>query len=537
MTAINQIYALDDVQRVSCPEDIKFIVIDLFCGAGGTTTGITQARNGNGNPIAIVAACVNHDSDAIDSHWANHPEVLHYEEDIRTLPISPLVELINKYRSAYPSAKIVLWASLECTNFSKAKGGQSRDADSRTLANSLFRYIGSLDPDYVMIENVKEFLAWGPLDDQGKPISMNKGEDFEHWRKIIKAVGGYHDEWATINSADLGAVTSRDRLFGCFAKIGLEIFWPEQTHDKHGRNGLPKWLPVKPLLWLEDEGTSIFERDKPLVDNTLKRLISGMEKYHNDPACVIKNYGGHPQSKSVSIDKPLGSITTKDSHSLAFIMKYNSLSSKGKHIAPSINAPMPVITTQNRLGVAFMYKYYGSGKNIHTLNSPAGTITTKDRMGICWLDKQYSGKHNHQSLGVPSGTIMVSDKHQLATAIIYNPSHGGHFMHPDQPCPTIIARQDKAPLYIVRADYGFGDITKRWVKKTDSPVMIKLKRMMFIFGIYDVKTRMLYSEELKVIQGFPKDYKLVNGSTAAKKGIGNSVVPLVCKKWFESFLN
>ncbi len=535
MTAIEHLYDIDEVQRVAYPEDIKFIVIDLFCGAGGTTTGITQARNKKGNPIALVAACINHDPDAIDSHWANHPEVAHYEEDIRTLPISPLRNLILKYREAYPWAKIVLWASLECTNFSKAKGGQSRDADSRTLANSLFRYIYSLNPDYIKIENVVEFMAWGPLDDEGKPVSMKKGEDFEKWRKHIKKIG-YVDQWKTINSADLGARTTRDRLFGCFAKPGLRISWPELTHDKKGRHGRKKWKAVRPLLWLDDRGTSIFNRKKPLVDNTLKRLISGMKKYHNDKACIIKNYGGHPESKARPIDNPLGSITTKDSHSLAFIMKYNSLSSDGKHTPPSIDNPMPVITTQNRLGLAFMYKYYGTGENVHSLQSPAGTITTKDRMGICWIDKQYSGPHNHSSINSPAGTIMVSDKHQLVTASIYNPSHGGHFMHIDQPCPTIIARQDKAPLYLMTTNVE-GDLTNRWIKPGDSNVMKELKKLMFELNICEVSTRMLYSEELKVIQGFPSDYKLVNGSTAAKKGIGNSVVPLVCKKWFESFLN
>lgn len=535
MTSIHKLYNIDEVQRVACPEAIRFLVIDLFCGAGGTSTGIKQATDEQGNPIAIVMACVNHDPDAIDSHWANYPEVAHYEEDIRTLPLSPLIKLVEKYREAYPNAKVVLWASLECTNFSRAKGGQARDADSRTLAESLFRYIWSINPDYIKIENVVEFSEWGPIDDEGQPIKDRKGEDFERWCKHIHKIG-YRSEWTMIDSADLGAVTSRNRLFGTFAKPDLPIHWPVRTHAKNGRKGLKPWNAVKPYLWLDQRGESIFNRKKPLVDNTLKRLISGINKYHDDPACIIQNYGGHPQSKSRSIYSPLGAITCKDHHSLAFVVKYNSMSAKGHHVPPSINDPLPTIACQNRIGIAFLAKYYGTGANVSSLGNPAGALTTKDRFSLCWLDKQYSGPQNHSSLGSPSGTIMVSDKHQLASATIYNPSHGGHFMHISQPCPTIIARQDKAPLYLMFNEYA-GDPTLRWIKPGDSEVMIELKTLMVKLNIFDVKLRMLFSEELKVIQGFPKDYKLVNGSTAAKKGIGNSVVPLVCKKMFESYLS
>ena len=89
----------------------------------------------------------------------------------------------------YPMAKVVLWASLECTNFSRAKGGQPRDADSRTLAEHLFRYIEALTPDYIQIENVEEFMSWGDLDENGKPISRDKGRLYTNWVDNVKATG------------------------------------------------------------------------------------------------------------------------------------------------------------------------------------------------------------------------------------------------------------------------------------------------------------------------------------------------------------
>jgi DNA (cytosine-5)-methyltransferase 1 len=225
---------------------IQFIIIDLFCGAGGTTTGFELATSSNGK-IAKVVACVNHDPIAIKSHWSNHPDVEHFEEDITTLygtirngiffqswHFRRLVRLIDIYRACYPSAKIILWASLECTNFSKAKGGKPREADSRTLAHHLHPYIIALNPDYVKIENVVEFMSWGPLDSKGKPISRKNGQDWLKWRESVNVLG-YRDEWREMNAADYGALTSRNRLFGCFAKPGVPIVWPEPTHAKNRR--------------------------------------------------------------------------------------------------------------------------------------------------------------------------------------------------------------------------------------------------------------------------------------------------------------
>ena len=142
-------------------DKIRLLYIDLFCGAGGTSTGVHLARHG-GDPCAKVIACVNHDANAIASHAANHPDAMHYTEDIRTLELGPLAAHVARQRRQYPDAFVVLWASLECTNFSRAKGGLPRDADSRTLAEHLFRYIEALNPDYIQIENVEDLYRLIP---------------------------------------------------------------------------------------------------------------------------------------------------------------------------------------------------------------------------------------------------------------------------------------------------------------------------------------------------------------------------------------
>lgn len=138
---------------------MKYYFVDLFCGFGGTSYGINNSKLRRDN-IAEVIACVNHDTNAIASHQLNHPEALHFIEDIRTLDLEPIINLVAKIRKKDPSAIICLWASLECTNHSNAKGGMSRDADSRTLAQHLFRYLDAINFDMVWIENVREFKAW-----------------------------------------------------------------------------------------------------------------------------------------------------------------------------------------------------------------------------------------------------------------------------------------------------------------------------------------------------------------------------------------
>lgn len=195
----------------------KLLYIDLFCGAGGTSTGVNSARL-NGEQCADVIACVNHDANAIASHASNHPDALHFTEDIRTLELSPLVEHLKKCREDNPGALVVLWASLECTNFSKAKGGQPRDADSRTLAEHLFRYIEAIAPDYIQIENVEEFMSWGEVDENGKPVSMDKGKSYTRWVRKVKSYG-YRFDHRILNAADYGAYTSRKRFLASSQRV------------------------------------------------------------------------------------------------------------------------------------------------------------------------------------------------------------------------------------------------------------------------------------------------------------------------------
>ncbi len=547
-----------------------FLIVDLFCGFGGTTTGFIDAEI-EGNKIAKVIACINHDPKAIKSHWLNHPEVKHFEEDIRTLDLTGLVECVNYWKNIYPDAFIVLWASLECTNFSKAKGGQPRDADSRTLADHLFRYQKALNPDYIKIENVVEFMSWGPLDENGKPISRKNGCDFIRWRKEMCSFG-YYDSWKELNSADFGAYTSRNRLFGCFAKEGLPIAWPLPTHTKKGI--LNKWKAVKEVLNFEDEGQSIFVRKKQLSDKTFERIYAGLIKYvaNGDTSFITKYFSGRPAGKVISTNSPAGTITTTANQTLVqtqFLLKYNSINGKtGIHHPPSVNDPCPTIACQNRLGLVqtqFLATYHGNGSNVSSIENPSPTIPCKDSISLIqpkyFIYRDFKSVTN-SSIESPSGSLTTTPKMNLVEATpfimptnynnkpksieeplqtitanrkhhyIVNPSHGGHSTSKEAPCPVIIARQDKAPFYLVQTEDGNVAIA---VFETDTEIMIQIKQFMSIYGLVDIKMRMLRVPELLKIQGFPENYQMVGNQSDQKKFIGNSVVPSVVKAWAEAF--
>ncbi len=428
-----------------------FIVVDLFSGAGGTTIGVEEAFL-DGTKVAVCIAAVNHDHLAIKSHWMNHKHVVHYEEDIRNLDLTGLVILVNAYRKLWPNAKVILWGSLPCPHFSKAKGGGRKRSDMRTLAWALCKrydhvsrkffvgdsYIQKINPDYIHIENVTEFESWGPLDKFGNVVKDKKGQYFKKWCRYIQGLG-YSMEWRKINAADHGAYTKRTRLFGCFAKGDQPIIWPEPSHSKLSDMFTEKWKPVKEVLDFKDEGVSIFPklggRKKPLSPKTYRRVISGVRKY-------MPISGG------------------------AFLLKYNSTNQEtGAHVPPSIEEPAPVISTQVRMGLVqpqgFMLKYHGNngdGAKPESFEDPASTLTVKDRLAkvnvSCWIDKQYSEGTRHESVEDPIGALPTVPKASLAQAEQYwlesFYSTDKTAISINDPCPTVTTKPHEA---LIKAEH------------------------------------------------------------------------------------
>lgn len=509
--------------------------IDLFCGAGGTSTGIHMA-----NVKAKVLACVNHDAKAIESHRENHPDCHHFTEDIRDFKVVlKLKKIVEELREKEPDCIINIWASLECTNYSKAKGGLPRDADSRTLAEHLFMYLDELNPDYLYIENVREFMSWGPLDSKGKPLSRDKGKDYIRWVQNIEN-RGFDFSYRLLNSADYGAYTSRERYFAQFAKKGMPINWPDATHTKKVvkdpglfEKPMKKWKPVKEVLDLEDEGVSIFERKKPLSENTLKRIYAGLIKFvaNGETEFIKKYYSGRPEGKVISTERPAGTITTIDGQAIVkciFLKQYY-----GNSNPQSIDNPCPTLTTKDRYSkveAQFLVNSYSNGGQHTKLDDPAPTVTGVPKSNLLtakpWLmDTNFSNVGS--SVDEPSRTIVAARKHHY----LMNPQFQSKGNSIDDPCFTLIARMDKKPPYLVEVESGEYGIV---VFENDSETMIKIKEFMAAYGIIDIKMRMLKVNELLKIQGFPKGYKLKGTKTEQKKFIGNSVVPQMAQNIVEA---
>ena len=472
MAAIRQ--EIIDIEKIVLPH-AEIYFIDLFAGAGGVSTGIHEAVY-EGNKVAHVLAAINHDKTAIESHAMNHPGTLHFVEDIRTIELSPLSLLVARVRRENPHAEIHIWASLECTNFSKAKGGLPRDGDSRTLAEHLFRYIDALNPDVLWIENVEEFMSWGPLDDNGKPVSRYEGRDYIRWTNKIQSYG-YRFDWQILNCANYGAYTSRKRYFAIFAKPVCHITFPKATHSKKPSSdmfgGLRKWKAVRDVLDLNDHGNSIIDRDKPLSEKTLERIYAGLEKYiaKGEDAFIAQYYTGKAENKVRSMDVPAGSVTTIPHESIVqpiCIVKFLSNNAKtGINAGASLDVPSHTVTTQGRMNLLngeFLMQYYsGDPKNhVHGTDKPCDTLTTKDRYALVNPEfmVQYNGTADQPcDIDMPCKTITTKDRFGLVNPIQFiNRSYSQATPHAsiEQPCDTVmvVPKQSIVTVWVMNPQYN-----------------------------------------------------------------------------------
>lgn len=309
------------------------LVIDLFAGGGGASTGIEQAI---GRP---VDAAINHDADAIGMHEVNHPQTRHYRADIRE--VDPLAvtkgELVG-----------LLHASPDCTHHSQALGGQPRNGEIRSLAWIVIRWAGKTQPDVITLENVEQMMQWSPLiakrdPETGRVITLERlidpatgkskfrvadpgevvkrGNQFlvpdpkhkgRNWRHFIQALRdlGYMVEWRVICNATLGSSSTRTRLYLIARRDGLPIVWPAQTHWKNPKAGQKPFRQAAECIDWSIPGQSIFGRKKELAPATMRRIAHGLDKFVlNSPQPFIVNmaHGG----KIEMLDRPMSTIATE----------------------------------------------------------------------------------------------------------------------------------------------------------------------------------------------------------------------------------
>jgi DNA (cytosine-5)-methyltransferase 1 len=283
----------------------RILVADLLCGAGGSSTGCARALRELGLEMELV--CVNHWPVAIETHRKNHPEARHYVQDISA--VRPHLVVPEGYLD-------LLMASPTCTHHSVARGGKPTSDQQRSDPWHIITWLTELRVKRIIIENVWEFIGWGPVDPRsGKPIKSRKGEYFHAWIDTIRRLG-FEPEWRKLNAADYGDATTRQRFILMARSDRKRVLWPMPTHIRNGDSlalfpAVKPWRPAREIIDWSIKGRSIFDRKKPLAPKTLARIYAGAQKFGwPEPFLVIlrNHMAGH------SLDRPLPTVAANGTH-------------------------------------------------------------------------------------------------------------------------------------------------------------------------------------------------------------------------------
>ena len=378
------------------------IVVDLFAGGGGASDGIELAL---GRPVTIA---INHSRTAIECHQRNHPHTHHEIADV--WEVDPVAACAGR-----PVG--LLWASPSCTHYSRAKGGHNpKSAEIRSLPWVVIRWARTVKPRMIFVENVPEFLDWGPLDAHGHPIKSKRGRTFRIWLGKLKAQG-YQVEWRTLVAADYGAPTTRKRVYLTARCDGQPIAWPEPTHWKTPSLWCSPWRTAAECIDWTLPARSIFDRKKPLAEKTLKRIAAGIVRYvlrAQKPFVVsLTHHGGE---RTHDLDAPLPTVTAANRGELALVaptlVGIGGPEYAGKPAA--VAAPLGAVTTQNHralVAATLVQTGYGEreGQEPRALDvqQPLGTVVAggqKHALCAALLTKHFGGVVGHE-VAQPVGAI------------------------------------------------------------------------------------------------------------------------------------
>ena len=495
------------------------LVVDLFAGGGGASTGIELAI---GRPVDIA---VNHDPEAVSLHQANHPQTRHFVSDV--FEVDP--------RAVTGGQRIgLLWASPDCTFHSKARGGKPhRDRNKarrrRGLAGVVTKWVRALKPTgqhprVVLLENVEEFQHWGPLLDDGTPCPDRRGRSFERWVAELRNLG-YAVEWRELRACDFGAPTIRKRLFVIARCDGAPIVWPAPTHadPKQAKAlGLKPWRTAAECIDWSIPCPSIFDRERPLADATLRRIAHGVMRYvvnAAEPYVVRIGQTGHGDSGKVrSIHQPLTTVTTKAEHCLVSPTLVQTGYGERKGQAPrSLDLHKPLGTVvggqKHALVAAFLAKHYG-GVVGHGLEQPLGTVTTVDHHSLvaAHITKFRTGSVG-SGMAEPLHTVTAGGtpaRPSTGTTMGVVSAFLSAYYGSDQDTPL------DDPMHTVTTKPRFALVMVDGVPH----------------AIADIGMRMLQPRELYNAQGFPANYIIERGAdgrhlskAAQVRMCGNSVSP------------
>lgn len=440
--------------------------VDLFCGAGGASTGMELALERLG--LVHHGLAINHWRVAVDTMRVNHPLIDTKQMSIEEAVLAELV----------PCGEVdLLWASPSCTHHSRAKGGKPRSNQLRAQPELVLTWLDQLFVRRIIIENVPEFVQWGPLDKQGRPIKRLAGSCFRAWVAAIEA-RNYIVEWRIVNCADYGDATSRKRFFLKAVRKGCgRIRWPEPTHAKNPETDLfchtlKKWRGIKECLDMSDLGKSIFWRKNPLAANTLRRIAVGLWKYNGiDFQMDMLGADKGDESRVRPLTEPLPPQHAGGNRSAVvrpFIVKLNnganaediedpltSVLAGGQHhalctpfivranrgcFAESVDDPLSsqqASTVHHALCQPLIVDHFRNGEATDG-SVPLGAQTTHDRYSVV---RPFIVEHRKggsaKELDTPIGAQTTKDKFSLCTPLVLGQQSGAAARPADEPCPTI----------------------------------------------------------------------------------------------------
>lgn len=375
------------------------IIVDNFAGGGGASTGIELATG------HIVDVAINHDPDAILMHRTNHPHTEHLQASV--WDVDP-VEVCRGRRVG------LAWFSPDCKHFSKAKGGKPVNKNIRGLAWIVLRWAAKVRPRVIILENVEEFQTWGPVR-KGRPLKSKAGTTFAKWKQQLSDLG-YQVEHRELVAADYGAPTIRKRFFLIARCDGKPIVWPEPTHGP-GRSR--PWRAAAEIIDWSLPCPSIFERDRPLAENTMKRIARGIQKFVVDnPEPFIVKF--QQNSIGQEIRNPIHTVmagATRFGLVAPFLSQYHSYPTDGAR-GQRMDTPLLTVDTSNRYALvsAFISKFYKTGIG-QDMREPLHTVTTSPGHFAevrAFLIKYY-GQGTGQALTDPLDTVVSKDRFGLVT--------------------------------------------------------------------------------------------------------------------------
>lgn len=457
--------------------------VDLFCGAGGTSYGLTRAADELGLRVDLLA--VNHWQVAIATHSKNHHQARHLCETLDG--VDP--------RKVIPGGKLdLLVASPECTHHSNARGGRPMSDQSRASAWHVVRWAEALSIRAIIVENVREFTSWGPIGSNGRPLKSRRGETFQAFLNALRSLN-YAVDYRILNAADYGDPTTRERLFVIARKGNRPIRWPEASHARDAGPDLfgtrKPWRAAREIIEWDKPGDSIFTRKRPLSPNTLRRIAAGMRKFAGldlEPF-LVKLYG---TSTAASVKAPAPTVTGSGQH-LALAEPFLLQQQSGG--APRSTAePAPTIAGKGAISkvepflVPFFGEREGQEPRTHSVNGPAPAVTSHGAGGLVepylirtdntsnGTGKFRNGNPRPRKASEPVPTITGNNAFGLTEPYLIEVNHGGakgksrKARKTDEPLPTVTGKNGRALVDPFLVEFHGGPGAEKRTKSIGDPL-------------------------------------------------------------------